>query len=426
MLTAGGVAAIDADRVGQQGHALSASGQRFLALAEGTLASAAAGIPFEDQHVAELTLVGLVGLIDPPRDEAKAAVAKCQTAGVAVAMVTGDHPVTALSIAKQLGIAAGDDQVVTGADLSTLGEPESPPFQDAVRTARVFARVAPLQKLYIVEALKHQGHFVAVTGDGVNDAPALRAANIGVAMGSGSDVTKDTASLIVTDDNFASIEAGVEEGRFAYDNIRKVTYLLISTGAAEVILFILALVAQLPLPLLPVQLLWLNLVTNGIQDVALAFEAGEPGAMTKPPRKPTENIFDRLMILQTGTAGLTMGLLAFGSWAALLSMGVEEADARNRVLLLMVLLQNYHVFNARSERTSAFGVPLSRNYVLVVGVLGAQGIHLLAMHMPLMQRVLQVGPVRSGEWAVPFVLAGVIVVVMEGFKWLVRRRAIVV
>jgi magnesium-transporting ATPase (P-type) len=293
-------------------------------------------------------------------------------------------------------------------------------FDEAVRGGRVFARVSPMQKLEIVESLKRQGHFVAVTGDGVNDAPALKAASIGVAMGSGSDVTKDTAALIVTDDNFASIEAGVEEGRFAYDNIRKVTYLLISTGAAEVILFVAALLAGLPL--LPVQLLWLNLVTNGIQDVALAFEGGEPGAMTRPPRRPTEGIFNRLMIQQTVTAGLTMGLLVFANWMALLGMGFDEAEARNRVLLLTVLLQNYHVFNARSEYESAFRVPLSRNYVLVFGVLAAQGIHLLAMHVPLMQRILQIGPVNLHEWLVPFALAGVIVIVMEVFKAVMRRH----
>lgn len=424
MRTAGGVVAIEADRIHDQGAALSASGHRFLALAAKALPPSSDVEPFHDAHVVGLTLVGLVGLIDPPRPEAKPAVAKCHAAGVAVAMVTGDHPSTALSIAKDLGIATASEEVVTGAALAAAGDADAAPFQDAVRHGRVFARVSPLQKLQIVEALKQQGHFVAVTGDGVNDAPALRAANIGVAMGSGSDVTKDTASLIVTDDNFASIEAGVEEGRFAYDNIRKVTYLLISTGAAEVVLFVLALLARLPLPLLPVQLLWLNLVTNGIQDVALAFEGGEPGAMTRPPRKPDEGMFNRLMVYQTSVAGLTMGVLAFTSWWILLGMGMAESDARNRVLLLMVLLQNFHVFNARSEYTSAFRVPLSRNYVLVFGVLAAQGIHLVAMHVPLMQRVLHIGPVAYGEWAVPFALAGTIVVVMEGFKWAWRRAVI--
>jgi len=420
MLTEAGAVPVDAGEVERHARSLSEAGHRFLALCDGEVATDVAAATLGEAHLPALTLLGLVGLIDPPRAEAKVAVEKCQGAGVAVAMVTGDHPITALSIARQLGIASSEDQVVTGAELMGLDAPAA--FDEVVQGGRVFARVSPMQKLEIVESLKRQGHFVAVTGDGVNDAPALKAASIGVAMGSGSDVTKDTAALIVTDDNFASIEAGVEEGRFAYDNIRKVTYLLISTGAAEVILFVAALVAGLPLPLLPVQLLWLNLVTNGIQDVALAFEGGEPGAMTRPPRRPAEGIFNRLMILQTVTAGLTMGLLVFANWTALLGMGYDEAEARNRVLLLTVLLQNYHVFNARSEYESAFRVPLSRNYVLVFGVLAAQGVHLLAMHVPLMQRVLQVGPVNLHEWLVPFALAGTIVIVMEAFKAVMRRR----
>jgi magnesium-transporting ATPase (P-type) len=337
-------------------------------------------------------------------------------------MVTGDHPLTAFAIARELGIADARENTVTGRQLEEIGDPESPRYQEAVKSARVFARVAPLQKLHIVEALRRLGHFVAVTGDGVNDAPALKKANISVAMGSGTDVTKDTASLIVTDDNFASIEAGVEEGRFAYDNIRKVTYLLISTGAAEVLLFVLALFFGLPLPLLPVQILWLNLVTNGIQDVALAFEGGEPGTMQRPPRQPSEGIFNRLMIEQTVVAGLTMGLLAFANWYALLDLGLSEFEARDRLLLLFVLMQNFHAFNCRSEYESVFKVPLKRNYVLVFGVLAATGLHVLAMHIPVMQNILQVAPIGLREWLVPFAMASVMLVVMEIFKF-IRRKA---
>ncbi|MDH4066576.1 MAG: HAD-IC family P-type ATPase, partial [Acidobacteriota bacterium] len=229
MLTAAGVVPVDVDAVERQAAALSGTGHRFLALCEGEVRHAGVAEPGE-ADLPPLTLLGVVGLIDPPRPEARVAVARCQAAGVAVAMVTGDHPATALSIAQQLGIAPSDDHVMTGARLMALDDPMA--FDEAVGRARVFARVSPMQKLEIVESLKRQGHYVAATGDGVNDAPALRAASIGVAMGSGSDVTKDTAALIVTDDNFASIEAGIEEGRFAYDNVRKVTYLLISTGVA--------------------------------------------------------------------------------------------------------------------------------------------------------------------------------------------------
>jgi len=298
MRTAEGDVAIDHAHIEAMGRTLLQDGYRVLAMAEGTVP--AMPVTVTERDLPALTLLGIVGFIDPARPEARTAIAKCQTAGITVAMVTGDHPLTAFSIARDLGMTDDESQVIAGAELDTLGGPASPAFGQAVARGRVFARVSPMQKLQIVQTLRAQGHHVAVTGDGVNDAPALKAADISVAMGSGSDVTKDTASLIVTDDNFASIEAGVEEGRFAYDNIRKVTYLLIATGAAEVTLFTLSLLAGLPLPLVAVQLLWLNLVTNGIQDVALAFEGGEPGTMRRPPRPPSEGIFNRLMIQQTG------------------------------------------------------------------------------------------------------------------------------
>ncbi len=283
-------------------------------------------------------------------------------------MITGDHPETAFAIARELGIADEGTPVVTGYMLTEAGAHDSPAYANLVASTTVFARISPTQKLEIVDVLIREGEFVAVTGDGVNDAPALKRANIGVAMGSGTDVAKEVASMIVVDDNFASIVAGVEEGRFAYDNVRKVIYLLISTGAAEVILFLVSICAGLPLPLLAVQLLWLNLVTNGIQDVALAFEGGEPGAMKRPPRKPSEKIFNSLMIHQTTVSGVTMGLIVFGLWYYLNTYTkMDEVHARDLILLLMVFMQNFHVFNCRSESVSAFKVPLRRNIVLVFG-----------------------------------------------------------
>jgi magnesium-transporting ATPase (P-type) len=308
-------------------------------------------------------------------------------------------------------------------ELSEAGTPDSPAFEKRVSSSHVFARVSPSQKLEIVDVLIRRGEFVAVTGDGVNDAPALRRANIGVAMGSGTDVAKEVASMIVTDDNFASIVAGIEEGRFAYDNVRKVIYLLISTGAAEVAMFIASILAGLPIPLLAVQLLWLNLVTNGIQDVALAFEGGEPGAMKRKPRTPEEKIFDRHMISQTLVSGLAIGALAFTSWYWMIKVQtLQEASACNMILLLMVLLQNVHVFNCRSEKVSAFMIPLQRNLILVFGVLAAQGIHVLSMHAPFMQGILGAEPVRFNQWLIALALALVVLVVMEVFKWVAGRR----
>ena len=405
--------------------ALTGDGHRVIAIAEAAVewedaAPDAATPALTAEDLPPLQLLGFAGLLDPPRPEVKAAVSKCRQAGVEVVMVTGDHPRTALAIARELGIARAGEMPVTGPQLAAIGSPEVPQFLDTVREARVFARVSPAQKLDIVDALGRLGHFVAVTGDGANDAPALRRANIGVAMGSGADVAKDTAAIIVADDNFASIEAGIEEGRFAYDNVRKVIYLLIATGAAEVLLFALALLTGLPLPLTPVQLLWLNLVTNGIQDGALAFEGGEAGPIRRPPRPPTEGIFNRLMIEETVAAGATIGLVAYASLYFLSGLGIMQA--RNHVLLLMVLLENFHVFNCRSEYVSAFRVPLRRNWFLVAGVVAAQGIHLFAMHFPPFERLLQVAPISLGHWALTLLAAASILAAMEIFKWLRQPR----
>ncbi len=420
MLTEDGERPLDTAAVEAQAQRMAEAGERFLAVADGPIDFAGDGDV--EATLTGLCLVGVVGLLDPPRPEAKVSVARCRAAGVSVAMVTGDHPRTAFAIARELGIAEWDDQVVTGAALTEAAG--TPAFAEMVARGRVFARVAPLQKLQIVEAMQAAGHFVAVTGDGVNDAPALKRGNIGIAMGSGTDVTKDTAALIVTDDNFASIEAGVEEGRVAYDNIRKVTYLLISSGLAEVLLFVTALLLGLPLPLLAVQLLWLNLVTNGIQDVALAFEGGEPGAMRRPPRSPSEGVFNLQMIRQVVLAGVTMGAIASAYWFALLEMGVSESSARNQLLMLFVLMQNVHVFNCRSEHVSAFRVPLSRNWVVVGGVAAALGLHIVATYIPVMQRLLRVEPLLTVQWAYPLALALLVLVVMEFYKFVKWRRGI--
>lgn len=404
---------------------LSQTGHRVMAVAHGVVPERPFGREPGEQDLPRLEFVALVGLIDPPRLEVREAIEKCQSAGIQVAMVTGDHPLTALAIAQQVGIEATAGQVVTGQELSEIGGPEAPLFLDKVREARVFARVSPIQKLQIVDALIQLNHFVAVTGDGVNDAPALKKANIGVAMGSGTDVAKETAAIIVTDDNFASIEAGVEEGRFAYDNVRKVTYLLITTGVAEVILFTLALLSGLPIPLLPVQLLWLNLVTKGIQDVALAFEGGEPDTMKRPPRDPKEGVFNRLMLQETMVAGVVTALLAYGFfWVLVKEYGMSEFDARNRLFLMMVLIENYHTFNCRSEYHSVFRIPLSRNWLLLLGVVLAQVIHIGAMFLPWTQKVLRVAPVSLAEWLVPFGFSALILLAMEIFKVVVHGRSI--
>lgn len=420
----GEITKLDKDKILADAVQLAKGGYRVLAFASGEYKEYQKKETYEDEDIPALTYFGLVAFIDPLRPEAEISVEQCKAAGIKAIMITGDHPETAGTIARELGIADENTLVVTGQMLAEAGAYDSPAYQKLVASTSVFARVSPTQKLEIVDVLIRGGEFVAVTGDGVNDAPALKRANIGVAMGSGTDVAKEVGSMIVVDDNFSSIVAGVEEGRFAFDNVRKVIYLLISTGAAEIILFLASIFAGLPLPLLAVQLLWLNLVTNGIQDVALAFEGGEPGAMKRPPRKPSEKIFNPFMVNQTIVSGATMGFIVFGLWFYLNRYTqMDEIHARNLILLLMVFMQNFHAFNCRSETVSAFKVPIKRNIILVFGVMAAQGIHILSMQIPFMQNILRTEPVTFNEWLYVFVLAVPILLAMEIFKYF-RRRSI--
>lgn len=397
---------------------MAAYGLRVLAIAEGPAPGVEEGsAPTEPSG---LRLLGLVGMIDPLRSGAREAVEACHDAGVRVSMITGDHRVTALAIARDLGMAKTESEVITGPELEAK-TPEQ--LREIVGQVRVFARVAPRQKLQIVEALRGVGHYVAVTGDGVNDAPALRASNIGVAMGkAGTDVAREAAELVISDDNFATIVAGVEEGRVAYDNIRKVIYLLISTGAAELILMGLAILSGMPMPLLPIQLLWLNLVTNGIQDVALAFEPSEGDVLKRKPRSPGEPIIDRLMIERTVVAAAVFGMIGFTVFAWLLSHGWTEQEARNGMLLLMVLFENFHIGNCRSETKSAFALSPLRSPVLLCGVLGALAIHVAAMYLPFMQYVLESQPVSARSWLLLILCALTIVPAIELHKFFWNRR----
>jgi magnesium-transporting ATPase (P-type) len=415
--TGDGLKPLDAEEVNRQALEMAEGGYRVLAFAHKKIPVAQAPEALGEDHLIEMIFEALVGFIDPLRPEVRSAVEVALNAGVKVVMITGDHPATALAIARELCIADSKEQVVTGQELAEIGDVNVPEFYERIKGATVFARVSPDQKLHIVDALMALGNFVAVTGDGVNDAPALRKANIGVAMGSGTDVAKDTASLIVTDDNFASIVTGIEEGRHAYANVRKVTLLLISTGLAELILIGLSIAAGLPVPLLAVQILWLNLVTNGIQDVALAFEAGEKGVMRFPPRKPSEGMFNRKMIEQVLLSGSSMALICFAAWVWMMSAGWEENMARSYLLTLLVLMQFYHVMNCRSEVTSAFRIPLRNNPILIGGMGLAFVIHILATELPFLQSLLRTQSQPLPSWFIFAAMGAIILVVVEIYKW---------
>ncbi len=402
-----------------EAETLASQGYRVLAFAEGVVEETLDPSRAPDEPTG-LTFLGFVGMIDPLRSGVREAVEACAKSGIQVSMITGDHPVTALAIARELGMAEHSDQVMTGVELAKKSEAE---LSEIIKRIRVFARVAPHQKLDLVKALRASGHFVAVTGDGVNDAPALRASNIGVAMGkNGTDVAREAAEIVISDNNFASIIHGIEEGRVTYDNIRKVIYLLISTGAAEVVLITLAVLSNLPLPLLPVQLLWLNLVTNGIQDVALAFEPSEGDMLKKKTRPPKEPIFNRLMVERTVIGGLAMGVVGFFYFLYLTNSGWSDESARNALLLLMVLFENVHIANCRSENKSAFSISLLRSPILLCGAVIAFLIHVLSMHLELGQAILKTEPVSTAAWLGTIACALSILVVMEVHKFFWNRR----
>lgn len=400
------------------------------------LACASAEVSVEDADLAVvlkgLHFLGLVGMIDPLRPEAFAAVEQCRRSSIDVAMITGDHPQTALALAQELKIADVNSVPVTGDDVARAIEQDQAlrdrgeagtALSSLVASSRVFARIEPSQKLQIVQQLIHSGHFVAVTGDGVNDAPALRHAHVGIAMGKrGTDVARESAELIITDDNFASIVQGIKQGRIVYSNIRKVIFLLISTGAAEITLFILSVVFMLPIPLFPIQLLWLNLVTNGIQDVALAFEPEEGDELRRPPRPPKETIFNRLMLERVCVNAVVMGGLAFIVFAWQIHNGVAVETARNITLLLMVLFENVHVLNSRSETKSIFKQNFFGNPFLLFGMLAAQSIHIAALYTPGLSDVLQVEPVTLESWSTLLSVALLLIAVDELHKLYWEKR----
>ncbi len=416
MMTRAGDVAIEPSLIRAQALALAEEGFRVLAVAAGPI-ERTPGEGVGPHGLRDLVFLGLLAMIDPPRPEAKSAIAECRAAGVEVAMVTGDHPVTALAIARELGMADSAEEVVTGVDLAEAAARGDESLDALVRRGRVFARVEPQQKLDIVRSLTRLGHFVAVTGDGANDAPALRAAHVGVAMARrGTDVAREASSLIVTDDNFASIVAGIEEGRVAYANIRKVVFLLVSAGATEVALFLVAIAIGLPPPLLPAQLLWLNLVTNGIQDVALAFEPAEGGELRKPPRPPREPIFDRRMLERVGVTAGVMGLCGVYVFRSHLAAGWSLDAARNALLLLMVLFENFQVGASRSETRSMFALDPRRNPLLLFGTLAALVVHVAAMATPGIRSLLRTEMLPAAEWPRLVLLALLAPIALEVLK----------
>ena len=405
---------INSDLLENQNEALAKDGYRVIALANGKVKKQE---KYTEKDIKSLTFMGMVGFIDPIRKEAIASINDCKTAGIKVLMITGDHPLTAFSIAKDLQLTTDLEEVTTGEVLDQAYEQGEKAFDKFIKNKKVFARVTPLQKLKIVESLKRQGEFVAVTGDGVNDAPALKVANIGVAMGSGTDIARETADMIIIDDNFKSIVAGVKEGRVAYANIRKIIYFLISCGLAEVIFFIFSIIADMPMPLVAIQLLWLNVVTDGIQDFALSFEKAEKGILKERPRNPKESIFNKTLLQEIIVAGLVIGIVVFSVWYYLINIvNMDVAMARGYIMGLMVFIQNIHVFNCRSENRSAFSVPLKSNWLIVGGVICSVILQIIVMEVSIMSEFLQTVSIPFMHLFYLFLVAIIVLIVMEFYK----------
>jgi Ca2+-transporting ATPase len=365
----------------------------------------------------DLTLVGLAGLLDPPRPETIAAVSECKSAGITPVMITGDHPATARAIAVRTGIADSEAAVLTGAELAALSDEA---LGDKIEFTRVYARVDPEQKIRIVKALQTKGEFVAMTGDGVNDAPALRQAEIGIAMGrTGTDVAREAASLVLLDDNFATIVGAVREGRRIYDNIRKFIRYAVTTNSAEIWTIFLAPFLGLPIPLLPIHILWINLVTDGLPGLAIAAEPVGRGAMQRPPRSPKESLFARGMWQHIVWVGLAMAGLTLATQAYAIAAG--SPHWQTMVFTVLTLSQMAHVLAIRSEHLSLFQQGVFTNPPLVGAVVVTVLLQLATVYVPFLNSIFHTMPLSIGELAFCVALAAVVFLLAETEKWLVRR-----
>lgn len=404
------------ERILNEATALARDGYRVLAVARRQLTVLPE--PLEVESIErDLQFLGLVALIDPPREEVPLAVANCLTAGIKPMMITGDHPGTAVAIALRLGITDDENAVLSGDQLAALNDEA---FALALKTTRVFARVTPQQKLRIVKGLQEQGEFVAMTGDGVNDAPALKRAGIGIAMGQkGTDVAREASDMVLLDDDFSTIVSAVREGRSIFDNLRKFIKDTMSSNAGEIWTLLLAPFMGLPIPLLPIHILWINLVTDGLPGLAFSAEPAEPGIMNRPPRPPQENIFAHGMwqhIIWVGLyiAGISIAAMA---WA----MSREAAHWQTVIFTVLTVSQLFHSMAVRSETASLFRIGLFTNLPMLFAVLLTLALQLAVIYTPALNIVFHTQPLPLTDLAACLALSSTVLVVVEAEKWMVRR-----
>ncbi|MBI4746118.1 MAG: cation-transporting P-type ATPase, partial [Deltaproteobacteria bacterium] len=416
ILTSSGVNEIDRDEIIRISERMAADGLRVLAV--GTRRWDAVPEKIIHKEVESgLAFLGLVGIMDPPREEAKEAVFLCNSAGIIPVMITGDHPITARAIARRLGIIDDGGEVITGTHLDRLSMEE---FEKKVLDIRVYARVAPEQKLKIVKALQDKGQYVAMTGDGVNDAPALKRADIGIAMGiTGTDVSKEAAHMILLNDNFATIVGAVREGRRIYDNIRKFFKYMLTSNSGEVWTLFLAPFLGLPIPLLPIHILWINLVTDGAPALALTVEPAEGDVMKRKPRPPGEGLFAGGMWQHIIWAGLLMaGVTLFvQAWA----IKTGHAHWQTMVFTVLCLSQFGHVLAIRSEKESLFTQGIFSNKPLLGAVLLAFVLQMATIYMPFLNPVFKTEPLTMSELILSLALSSVVLCAVEVEKYFKRR-----
>lgn len=383
---------------------MTSQAQRVLAMAYRRISAADADNPNESIE-RELVFVGLMGMIDPPREEVKQAIMTCRQAGIKTVMITGDHRNTAVAIASELQMyKEGVNKALSGRELDQTSDAE---LAKMINTVSVFARVSPSHKLRIVKAFKQCGHIVAMTGDGVNDAPAIKEADIGVAMGlTGTDVTKEASSMVLADDNFATIVAAVEEGRGIYDNIRKFIRYLLSCNIGEVLTMFIATLVGLPLPLLPVQILWVNLVTDGLPAMALGVDPNEREIMSRPPRNPGESVFSRGLSRKIMLRGIQIGLSTVAVFSFIYFAKDDLALARTAAFCTLVFCQLFHVFDCRSEVFTIFEAGLFKNRCLIAAVTCSTLMQLAVIYIPFMRDIFGTAPLSAADWALVLTVSG--------------------
>lgn len=414
----GQISVLDKDAVLKAMEQMAAKGLRVLALAKKELAASAQNIDHED-IASGLVFVGLQGMIDPPRQEVIAAVKTCYTAGIKIKMITGDHALTASAIAAQIGLE-NPESVLTGRDLEKISDSD---LINVAATTSVFARVSPEQKLRLVEALQKSGNIAAMTGDGVNDAPALKKADIGVAMGiTGTDVAKEAADMVLTDDNFASIEAAVEEGRGVFDNLTKFIIWTLPTNIGEGLVILAAIFAGVMLPILPVQILWINMTTAVLLGLMLAFEPKEPGIMLRKPRDPKAPILTRELITRIFTVSGLLLVGAFGLFGWEMSRGADIAEARTVAVNVFVMVELFYLFNCRSLTRSPFRLGFFSNMWVWGGVCSMLVLQMLYTYLPVMNKAFQSAPIGFDEWVRIIGVSLAAFVIIEIEKWIRYRK----